>query len=115
MWFGIWLEIVWVSLWATRIICAIMPHLFSLLAKAVGSSSPQKWLEIGFQLELPTALFVWMLSVLVSFHPIMSSNRDPGGDWSNGPPSMPWIDIVQRVIISLFGLGRPQSSDTDRC
>lgn len=102
LWFGIWLEIVWCTLWATRMITSIMPHMFKGLAHMFGSNNPKKWKDIGHQLELHSSLFLWMLSVLVSFLPIVNSHRVPTN--VEDPPEITWIPIVNKVIIALFVL-----------
>jgi len=100
MWFGIWLEIVWSSLWVSRMITSLMPGLFQMVAKITGSTNAKKWKDIGLQLELHTALFLWLLAVLVSFKPTCDGHRVPSED-SKAPQ---WIDIVFKVIIALFVL-----------
>lgn len=105
LWFGIWLEIVWCSLWASRIIVATLPFWFGLGAKIVGSSNHKKWKDIGRQMEMPTALFMWMLGLISSFKPITDNHRNSGGTWTDGnPPYITWIDVVWKVIIALFVL-----------
>lgn len=105
LWFGIWLEVVWLTLWASRIVTSIMPPIVAFVADTVGSSNHQKWKDIGRQLELPTALFLWLLAVLVSYKPILDNHRvitDPGsGDLT---PYILWIDVVWKIIIALFVL-----------
>ncbi|KUI60285.1 hypothetical protein VP1G_07485 [Cytospora mali] len=103
LWFGIWLEIVWCSLWASRILVSGLPYLFGYGAKMVGSTNYKKWKDIGRQMEMSTTLFVWMLGMICSYKPITNSHRS-GGDWSNGTPYISWIDIVWKVIIALFVL-----------
>lgn len=101
LWFGIWLEVVWLSLWVTRMLAAIMPFTFGLIANTVGSSDGKKWHDIGSQLEFPTALFLWLLAVLCSYHPILSNHR-AGDDGEGGIPKAGWIGIVFKIIIALF-------------
>ncbi|KAH8177170.1 mechanosensitive ion channel domain-containing protein [Sarocladium implicatum] len=99
MWFGIWLMIVWCSLWVSRMITSLMPHIFFGIAKVAGSTNAKKWKDIGWQLELHTALFLWFLAILVSFKPTMNGHRVPyDGDEDNTK----WIDITNKVIIALF-------------
>lgn len=103
LWFGIWLEIVWCSLWASRIIMAAMPRLFGGVAKVIGSSNHKKWQDIGRQMEIPTAAFLWMLGQICSFKTITNNHRSPApadGD----PVYIAWIDIIWKVIIALFVL-----------
>lgn len=98
MWFGIWLEIVWCTLWASRMITSLMPLTFQWVAKLIGSTAPKKWRDIGSQLELHTAIFLWLLAVLVSFVPTTKGHR------VNGAENPHWIDVVNKVIIALFTL-----------
>jgi small-conductance mechanosensitive channel len=80
-----------------------MPFALEFGAKLVGSVSHTKWKGIGRQIELPMALFLWMLAVIASFLPIVNTHRvgiEPGGDL----PYIKWIDIVEKVIVALFVL-----------
>lgn len=102
-WFGIWLEIVWCTLWVSRMITSTMPWIFKGIATMFASNTPEKWKDIGRRLELHSALFLWMLAVLVSFLPTLNNHRVPlpdGGEL----PKMNWIHIVNKIIISLFVL-----------
>ncbi|KAG5982058.1 hypothetical protein E4U55_002318 [Claviceps digitariae] len=102
MWFGIWLEIVWGSLWVSRMITSLLPPLFHGLARMVGSTNAKKWRDIGAQLELHFALFLWFLAILVSFKPTNDGHRrgTPNKDDSGND----WVDIVYKIIIALFVL-----------
>ncbi len=102
LWFGIWLEVVWLTLWAARIVTCIMPYIVAFVADTVGSTNHKKWKDIGRQLEFPTALFLWLLAVLVSYRPILDHRAvdDP----KDPAPYITWIDVVFKVIIALFVL-----------
>jgi ABC-type nickel/cobalt efflux system permease component RcnA len=105
LWFGIWLEVVWLTLWAARIVTSIMPYIVAFVADTVGSANHKKWKDIGRQLEFPTALFLWLLAVLVSCRPILDDHRvlnDPNQD--DKTPYIVWIDVVYKIIIALFVL-----------
>lgn len=105
LWFGIWLEVVWLTLWAARMITAILPYIVAFVADTVGSSNHKKWKDIGRQLELPTVLFLWLLAVLVSYHPILDHRAldGPRND-DDKLPYITWIDVVWKIIIALFVL-----------
>ncbi|OTA91967.1 hypothetical protein M434DRAFT_75319 [Hypoxylon sp. CO27-5] len=106
-WFGIWLEVVWLSLWAARIVTSIMPYVVSVFAKILGSGNAKKWKAAGRQLELHTALFLWMLAVLVSYYPILNSHKVPAkvpDEADTEYPNIGWIDVVNKVIIAFFVL-----------
>lgn len=103
MWFGIWLEIVWGALWASRMITSLMPVLFLTVAKLFGSTTPKKWKDVGAQLDLHTAIFLWFLAILISFKPTMNTHR-VAVDPEEEKHEQNWISITEKVIISLFTL-----------
>lgn len=103
LWFGIWLEVVWLTLWATRIITSVMPAVVAFVADTVGSSNHKKWKDIGRQLEFPTAMFLWLLAVLVSYRPILDGHR-AGAGRGDDVPYVLWIDVVWKIVIALFVL-----------
>ncbi|POR33730.1 Putative MscS family protein [Tolypocladium paradoxum] len=104
MWFGIWLEIVWCSLWLSRMVTSLMPHLFYSFARFGGSTTAKKWRDIGQQLELHTALFLWFLAILISFNPTTNGHLGKVPDGKQDEVNIGWIDIVNKVIIALFVL-----------
>ncbi|KAI0009561.1 Mechanosensitive ion channel-domain-containing protein [Xylariaceae sp. FL0662B] len=107
LWFGIWLEVVWLSLWAARITTSIIPPILSVIAKILGSGSPKKWKGMGRNIEIHAALFLWMLAVLISYLPILNNHKVPAKvpDEADTPfPYIHWIDVVNKVIIAIFVL-----------
>ncbi len=105
LWFGIWLEVLWLTLWAARIVTSIMPPIVAFAADTVGSTNHKKWKDIGRQLEFPTALFLWLLAVLVSYRPILDDHRFINHPEDEGKtPYVTWIEVVYKVIIALFVL-----------
>ena len=104
MWFGIWLEIVWSSLWVGRMVTSLIPHLFHSIARIFGSTSAKKWKDVGQQLELHTALFLWMLAVIISFKPVVAGHRIDVPKDRKDDVDQEWINIVFKVIIALFVL-----------
>jgi hypothetical protein len=107
LWFGIWLEVVWLSLWAARITVSVMPYLLGVVAKITLSGNFSKWRDIGRQLELPLSLFLWMLAILISFLPIVNSHKVPARvpeEAATAYPYIKWIDVVDKIIIAFFVL-----------
>lgn len=100
-WFGIWLMVVWVSLWLARVVTSILPYVVKFIGKLIGSGNPKKWKDVGRQLELHAALFIWMLAVFISYHPILDSHKLPAsGDEEY--PYVKWIDVVYKVLTAFF-------------
>ena len=100
-WFGIWLLIVWLTLWASRMVTSILPHILRVIGKLMGSGHPKYWRDVGRQIELHTALFLWMLACFISYHPTLNSHKIPAS--GDDPfPYIRWIDIVYKVITAFF-------------
>ncbi|KAL2070946.1 hypothetical protein VTL71DRAFT_13972 [Oculimacula yallundae] len=95
-WFGIWLEIVWLTLWLGRIIAKCLPYPMGLISSLFTNNS-KKWRDLGKALEVPATLFFWGLAVEISFLPTMK-NHHRGGDKT----TRPWETTVNKIIISLF-------------
>ncbi|KAI9704667.1 MAG: hypothetical protein M1820_005415 [Bogoriella megaspora] len=98
MWFGIWLEIVWLSLWAGRLLAKALPWPLGLIA-SLFTNNAKKWRDMVKQLEMPAALFFWWLAIEVSFLPTMKNHHLDGNHATTD-----WEKITNKVIISFFVL-----------
>ncbi|KEF58420.1 uncharacterized protein A1O9_06346 [Exophiala aquamarina CBS 119918] len=96
LWFGVWLEIVWLTLWAGRIVAKCLPWPLGLVSSLFTNNS-KKWRDFGKQLEVPLTLFLWWLAIEISFLPIMSNRRING---ESGTTS--WMRTMNKVIIAVF-------------
>ena len=98
VWFFTWVEIVWLSLWVSKIVAHWLPHVFKFAAGVV-SSGTRKYAMVLLALELPIALVGWATTSLATFKPIMTgnpTNRTPGVK----PPGH-WVTIVQEILAAL--------------
>ncbi|PNS18128.1 hypothetical protein CAC42_3573 [Sphaceloma murrayae] len=96
VWFMIWLEIVWLTLWAGRLLAKCLPWPIGIISSLFTNNS-KKWRDMGKQLELPATLFFWWLAVEISFLPIMTTKRI-----DNVRGTRPWMITMNKVIISIF-------------
>jgi small-conductance mechanosensitive channel len=96
VWFSIWLEIVWLTLWAGRIVAKCIPWPMGLIASLFTNNS-KKWRDLGKQLEVPATLFFWWLGVEISFLPTMKNHTIDGNT-----ETKPWETTVNKIIISTF-------------
>ncbi|MCJ1388020.1 hypothetical protein MMC18_000864 [Xylographa bjoerkii] len=113
MWFSVWLEIVWLTLWAGRVSRVSRPSDFmtdgrdQIVAKMIPwplglvsslfTNNSKKWRDMGKQLEVPATIFFWWLAVEISFLPIMNNHILDGytGDGT-------WKKTGNTIIISIF-------------
>ncbi|KAE8350786.1 Mechanosensitive ion channel-domain-containing protein [Aspergillus coremiiformis] len=96
LWFSVWLEIVWLTLWAGRIVAKCIPVLAGLLA-SIFTNNAKKWRDMAKQLELHATLFFWWLGVEVSFLPTMKTHHVNGDSTTRS-----WEKTVNKIIISVF-------------
>ncbi|KKZ61602.1 hypothetical protein EMCG_03848 [[Emmonsia] crescens] len=96
LWFSVWLEIVWLTLWAGRIVAKFLPIPMSMVASIL-TNNAKKWRDMGKQLELPATLFFWWLGIEISFLPTMTNHHIDG---NHGTKS--WEVIVNKIIVSVF-------------
>lgn len=97
LWFMVWLEIVWLSLWAGRLLAKCLPFPIGLVASFF-TNNAKKWRDMGKQLELPATLFFWWLAIEVSFLPTMTWHQ------RNYPHSHTahWMGTMNKVLVSFF-------------
>lgn len=96
MWFAIWLEIFWLTLWAGRIASKALPAVAGVLA-SIFTNNAKKWRDLAKQLEIHFALFLWWLGVEISFLPTMK-NHHLGGN----PATQSWEVTMNKIIIVIF-------------
>ena len=73
VWFFSWVEIVWLSLWVSKLFAKTLPWIFQFLCGIV-SSGTRKYMLVLKALEIPLSLVGWALTSLATFIPIMTRN-----------------------------------------
>ncbi|KAI9761961.1 MAG: Cell cycle checkpoint protein rad17 [Chaenotheca gracillima] len=96
LWFCVWLEIIWLTLWAGRIVAKCIPYPMGLSVSLFTNNS-KKWRDMGKQLEVPATVFFWWLGIEVSFLPTMKNHHVSGNT-----ATLPWETILNKIIISIF-------------
>jgi small-conductance mechanosensitive channel len=96
VWFCIWLEIVWLTLWAGRLLAKCLPWPIGLVSSLFTNNS-KKWRDMGKQLELPATLFFWWLAIEISFLPTMINHSIDGDKSTRG-----WQKTANKVLVSIF-------------
>ncbi|KAJ4382725.1 hypothetical protein N0V86_001947 [Didymella sp. IMI 355093] len=98
LWFSIWLMIIWLTLWAGRLLAKLLPWPIGLVSSLFTNNS-KKWRDMGKQLELPATLFFWWLAIEVSFLPTMIHHNIDGA--KNGT-TQSWQKTMNKVLVSFF-------------
>jgi hypothetical protein len=69
VWIFSWVEIVWLSLWASKLFAKFLPQIFQFLCGIV-SSGTRKYALVIQSLETPLSLTGWALTSLATFMPV---------------------------------------------
>ncbi|CAG8888124.1 unnamed protein product [Penicillium egyptiacum] len=124
MWFSIWLEIVWLTLWAGRVVAKCLPSVAGTLA-SIFTNNAKKWRDMVRQLEIHLTLFLWWLAVEISFLPTMKNHHVDGDkttrSWENTLNKiiivvLVWtiLNLIEKVIIQLIAISFHQRTYADR-
>lgn len=71
--FFVWVEVVWCSIWVSKIVAHFLPYIFQLLVGVVNSGI-RKYSLVIRALEIPLSLVGWTVTSLATFRPIMTQN-----------------------------------------
>ncbi|KAJ5347078.1 uncharacterized protein N7506_000331 [Penicillium brevicompactum] len=98
-WFFTWIEIVWFSLWTSKIFARYIPYFFQFLCGIV-SSGTRKYALILRALETPLALLFWAIISLVTFLPVMTLT--PGKKETGDTDVKAWEKSVKNILFALL-------------
>ncbi|GAB7364462.1 hypothetical protein MBLNU230_g5272t1 [Neophaeotheca triangularis] len=96
MWFSIWLVIVWLTLWAGRILAKCLPWPMGVIS-SLFTNNGKKWRDLGKALELPATLFFWWLAIEISFLPTMTNHMVDGNKRTEE-----WMSTMNKVLVTIF-------------
>lgn len=88
--FWLWIEIVWLSIWVSKLVSKAIPYVFMFLCGVV-SSGTRKYATILQAVEIPLSLVGWSVTSLVTFTALTSENL-------NGPPTLHWVGVVKALL-----------------
>lgn len=80
-WFFLWIEIVWLSIWISKLFAITVPQIFMFLCGVV-SSGTRKYALVLRSLEIPISLVGWAVASLLTFKVIsvQKPNKTEGWD-----------------------------------
>lgn len=91
VWFFSWLEIVWFSVWISKLVAKAIPGIFMFLCGVVSSGTRKYALAIK-NLEVPITLLGWAATSFATFQALTkmpdNDNTKPNG----------WTDIMQNIL-----------------
>jgi small-conductance mechanosensitive channel len=99
----VWIEILWASLWISKLIAAAIPYIFQGLCGLI-STGVRKYALILRALEIPISLFIWTIIALVSAPTIHHFDRAYyAASFVKPNDRIQWIQILYKVIKASIG------------
>ncbi|KAG9242197.1 Mechanosensitive ion channel-domain-containing protein [Calycina marina] len=86
-----WIEIIWVSVWISKLVANLAPWIFMALCGVV-SSGTRKYAEILRAVEVPLTLVFWAVSCLTTFTALTSTKL-------NGTTPGKWVTVMKNLLI----------------
>ncbi|KAK6543342.1 hypothetical protein TWF694_000093 [Orbilia ellipsospora] len=103
VWVFAWAEVVWCSLWVSKIVAKCLPIAFRTLVGVISSGTRKYYLVIR-QLEVPLSLVGWTFASWISFLPMMTHNPDKRNQAALGVPNatanQPWESTLNRILLA---------------
>lgn len=97
VWFFSWIEVVWISLWASKLVARLLPNLFQFFSGVV-STGTRKYALVLRALEIPLSLVGWSICSLCTFVPIMTLNPDQR---ARGETSLKdWESVIKNILFA---------------
>ena len=97
LWFFTWVEVVWVSLWVSKMLAHYLPFLFQFICGVV-SAGTRKYALVLSALEIPLSLVGWAVTSLATFVPAMTLNPDQRSRGDTGLKD--WEQIVKNILFA---------------
>jgi hypothetical protein len=97
LWFFVWVEVVWVSLWVSKLFAQFLPYLFQFLCGVV-SPGTRKYASILIRLEIPLSLVGWAATSLATWAVLMTQNPDARARGETG--LKPWQSVVKNILFA---------------
>ncbi|PQE09997.1 Mechanosensitive ion channel protein [Rutstroemia sp. NJR-2017a BVV2] len=95
--FFTWIEIIWLSIWVSKLCSKAVPYIFMFLCGVV-STGVRKYASILKNLEIPLSLVGWAITSVVTFTALSSPNLNKTPHNPDGTQDG-WIKTMRNVLI----------------
>jgi hypothetical protein len=90
---SLWLEIVWLSIWVSKLVAKAIPGVFIFLCGVV-SSGTRKYALVIKNLEIPISLVGWAATVLATFNALVNISDNT---WDRNDTNS-WPNVTKRIL-----------------
>jgi small-conductance mechanosensitive channel len=98
MWIFIWLEVVWGSLWISRIVAHFLPSIAEVLLGIINPSW-RKYATVMAAMEMAITYVFWAFISFITFTPLLSLNHQALKDANL---TQPWQKVVNNILVALL-------------
>ncbi|TAQ90346.1 hypothetical protein B7494_g1339 [Chlorociboria aeruginascens] len=94
-----WIEVVWLSIWVSKLAATTVPWLFMFLCGVV-SPGVRKYAQILKAVEIPLSLVGWAVTSLVTFTALTTAELNRPPNHPGGPDH--WTVVMTRILAPLL-------------
>lgn len=100
----IWIEILWVFLWISKLLAAAIPYIFQGLCGLV-STGVRKYALVLRAVEIPISLFIWTITALLWMPIIHVFDKSYYAAFYNNAeaPNIAWLHILGKICKASIG------------
>ncbi|OBT51044.1 hypothetical protein VE04_09068 [Pseudogymnoascus sp. 24MN13] len=88
LWFFVWIECVWLSIWIAKLFAKTLPYIFVFLCGVI-SPGTRKYALILKRLEIPLSLVGWAVASIATFEALIQRP-------DNAPQH--WTDVMKKIL-----------------
>jgi hypothetical protein len=89
--FWTWIEIVWLSIWVSKLVSKAIPYVFMFLCGVV-SSGTRKYAKVLQNVEIPLSLVGWAVTCFVTFTALTNSSLN------EHLPQKRWVTVMKNLL-----------------
>lgn len=116
VWFFVWIECVWLSIWIAKLFAKTMPYCFVFLCGVI-SPGTRKYALILKRLEIPLSLVGWAVASIATFEALIKRPDNSPQHWTDVMKKIlaaaliaSCIYLVEKLIIQLISISYHQRS-----
>ncbi|KAL5352537.1 hypothetical protein ACLOAV_002485 [Pseudogymnoascus australis] len=116
VWFFIWIECVWLSIWIAKLFAKTIPYVFVFLCGVI-SPGTRKYALILKRLEIPLSLVGWAIASIATFEALVGRPDNVPRHWTDVMKKIlaaaliaSCIYLVEKLIIQLISISYHQRS-----
>ncbi|KFY19324.1 hypothetical protein V493_08016, partial [Pseudogymnoascus sp. VKM F-4281 (FW-2241)] len=116
VWFFVWIECIWLSIWIAKLLAKSLPYIFIFLCGVI-SPGTRKYALILKRLEIPLSFVGWAVASIITFEALINRPDNNPTNWTSVMKKVlaaaliaSCIYLVEKLIIQVISISYHQRS-----